>query len=121
MASWLGSGIPQLAENLDHGGGGLGGFGAAVDLGAEGAFLGLAFVVEQQDFVDHWEEMVEGAALQGIGDGGGDEVGVGSRAANDDTEGDDGVGFALRLADGFHNDRDFKSAGHPVNVDPGIG
>lgn len=107
-------------KQVDHGEGDAGGFGAAIHGGAEAAFLGLFGVVEQEDFMDDGDAVGGSGALEGVGDGGADEVGVFGGATKDDAEGDDGVGRGA-AEDELGADGDFEGTGDAVGGDGDVG
>jgi hypothetical protein len=107
-------------EEVDHGEGDAGGFGAAIHGGAEAAFFGLVGVVEQEDFMDDRDAVGGGGALEGIGDGGADEVGVFGGATKDDAEGNDGI-WRGAAEDEFGADGDFEGTGDAVGGDGDVG
>ena len=107
-------------KEVDHGEGDARGFGAAIDGGAEAAFFGLLFVVEQEDFMHDGDAVLGGGALEGVGDRGGDEVGVLGGSADDDAKGDDGVWLGT-AQDQLGADRDLESTGHSIGGDGDVG
>ena len=72
---------------------------------------GLFGVGDEEDLVDHGDEVGDAGVLEAAGDGFGDEVGVGGGAADDDTEGDDGEGLVFGGGEGLDNDGDLEGAG----------
>src|SRR5690606_10545009 len=100
----------ELLENIDHRGGGAGGFPSAVQLGADTAGVGLFFVFDKQDFVDDGALCLHGEVHQRVGDGGGDEIRVFGGSPEDEAEGDD-AGGSVAIDDGGDGDGDFKSSG----------
>lgn len=99
-----------------------GGFGAAVVFWVgEATLSGLVRVVEKEDLVDDGEKIVGLKCGEGLGDGGGDVLGVLGVALKDDGEAEDGVkrlGGVLRDSGEFGGKRgDFKGAGNAKDLE----
>ena len=113
------------AHELGYLEGGGGGFGAAVVLWfGEAALAGLVEGVEEEDLVDDGEEVVDLDDGKGVGDGGGDVLGVLGVALKDDGEAKDsvkGLGGVLRGGGEFgSHGGDFEGAGDAKGLELGL-
>ena len=114
------AGAIDLTEDFDHGGGGPGGFDAAVHVLTEAAVGGLLFVFDEEDFVDDGNEGLESDLLETIGDALCDELGMSGFTFHDDAEGDDDRG-GIEGDEGLDGDRNFEGAGDTDEIDTGLG
>lgn len=112
-----GDGSHELGH-LESGGGG---FGAAVVFWVgEASLLGLVGGVEEEDLVDDGECLVDLENGEGVGDGGGDVLGVLSVALKDDGEAKDGVKWLLGGGEFGGNGGDFEGAGDAKGLELGF-
>lgn len=113
------------SHELGHLEGGGGGFGSAVVFWVgEASLLGLVEGVEKEDLVNDGKCLADLDCGEGVGDGGGDVLGVLSVALKDDGEAKDGVkwsGGVLRSGGEFGgNGRDFECAGDAKDLELGF-
>jgi hypothetical protein len=83
---------------------------------AKAAFLGLFFIIKQENTMDHWSSGCHGELAEGVADGGGDEIGMAGRATEDHPKADHGVRL-VTLNDQLGEEGDLKGTGGVHHLD----